>query len=74
VTNPENENLKDLNKRELLYLLPLVVLCFWIGLYPKPFFAVLEKPVDYIVRKVDAEYASSVAGTPAAAVEVEGAE
>ena len=40
--NPENENLKDLNIREWVYLTPLVVLCFWIGLYPKPFFAMLE--------------------------------
>ena len=40
--NPENENLKDLNIREWVYLTPLVVLCFWIGLYPKPFFAILE--------------------------------
>ena len=40
--NPENENLKDLNIREWIYLMPLVLLCFWIGLYPKPFFAMLE--------------------------------
>ncbi|MCZ6650761.1 MAG: NADH-quinone oxidoreductase subunit M [Acidobacteria bacterium] len=40
--NPENENLKDLNIREWVYLTPLVVLCFWIGPYPKPFFAMLE--------------------------------
>ena len=50
ITNPENEKLLDLNGREMLYLVPLVVLCFWIGLYPKPFFEVLEKPVDYVVE------------------------
>ena len=48
--NPENKDLKDLNRRELLYLMPLVVLCFWIGLYPRPFFRILEKPVNYIVE------------------------
>ena len=42
IENPANENLKDLNSREWLYLLPLVALCFWIGLYPKPFFHMLE--------------------------------
>ncbi|MDH3402999.1 MAG: NADH-quinone oxidoreductase subunit M [Acidobacteriota bacterium] len=71
LTNPENENLEDLDRRELLYLMPLVILCFWIGLYPKPFFAVLEKPVDYIVRKVDADYAAAVATLPAAGAETE---
>jgi len=36
-------------------------MCFWIGLYPKPFFDIMEKPVDYIVQKVDPEYAAAVA-------------
>src|SRR5882724_6882820 len=61
LTNPENKDLKDLNGRELAYLLPLVVLCFWIGLYPRPFFAVLEKPVNYVVAKVDPSLATAVA-------------
>ncbi len=72
LTNPENENLEDLNKRELLYLMPIVILCFWIGLYPRPFFEVLEKPVDYIVRKVDADYAANVALSPVDAATSEG--
>ncbi len=54
IDKPENEGLLDLSRRELGYLLPLVVLCFWIGLYPKPFFDVLEKPVDYVVGKIAA--------------------
>ncbi|MEE2775539.1 MAG: NADH-quinone oxidoreductase subunit M [Acidobacteriota bacterium] len=59
--NPENEGLEDVNGREIAYLLPLVILCFWIGLYPKPFFEFLEKPVNYIVAKVDADYAAAFA-------------
>ncbi|MEE8138493.1 MAG: NADH-quinone oxidoreductase subunit M [Thermoanaerobaculia bacterium] len=57
LTNPENKGLKDLNARELLYLVPVVLLCFWIGLYPRPLFRVLEKPVNYVVQKVDQSYA-----------------
>src|SRR5215475_4757589 len=53
VSNPANEHLPDLNLREMATLLPLVALAFWIGVYPKPFFALIEKPVDTIVRQVN---------------------
>jgi NADH-quinone oxidoreductase subunit M len=53
ITNPENEGLRDLSGREMFYLVPIVVLCFWIGLYPKPFFEILDKPVAYVVSKID---------------------
>ncbi len=62
-TNPENENLQDLNAREFVYLMPLVILCFWIGLYPKPFFEKLEKPVDYVVGIVEAAQPAAMAVT-----------
>jgi NADH-quinone oxidoreductase subunit M len=64
LTHPENRELKDLDGRELFYLLPLVLLCFWIGLYPRPFFRVLEKPVSYVVAKVDPSLATAVASSP----------
>jgi NADH-quinone oxidoreductase subunit M len=65
LTNPENRNLPDLDKRELAYLVPIVLLCFWIGLYPKPFFDVLEKPVKQVVRAVDPAYRTEVAAARA---------
>jgi NADH-quinone oxidoreductase subunit M len=54
VTNPANRALRDLNLRELVTLVPLAAWCFWIGIYPKPYFEILEKPVDAIVRRVEA--------------------
>src|SRR5205823_3605189 len=45
VTQFANEDLPDLNLREYATLVPLVMLAFWIGIYPKPFFALIEKPV-----------------------------
>jgi NADH-quinone oxidoreductase subunit M len=58
--NPENAKLQDLDRREIGYLLPIVVLCFWIGLYPAPFFRILERPVNYVVARVDADYAEEL--------------
>jgi hypothetical protein len=36
----------------LLTFAPLVIVAFWIGLYPKPFFQILEQPVNQIVYTV----------------------
>jgi NADH-quinone oxidoreductase subunit M len=52
VTNPKNEKLHDLTPREVLTFVPLLVMAFWIGLYPKPFFRILEQPVNQIVQNV----------------------
>ncbi len=52
--NPENAKLTDLNFREIATLAPIVVLCFWIGLYPKPMFDILERPVADLVQKLEA--------------------
>jgi NADH-quinone oxidoreductase subunit M len=51
--NPENAKLKDLDFREIVTLAPIVVLCFWIGLYPKPMFEILDKPVADLVHKLE---------------------
>jgi NADH-quinone oxidoreductase subunit M len=50
VDKEENRTLKDLNWREIIILAPLVVLIFWIGLYPKPFFALMSPTVDQLVQ------------------------
>ena len=62
--NPKNQVLKDLNLREIATLIPLVIMAFWIGLYPKPFFKVLEKPVAAIVQRVRPDFYSGQAALP----------
>jgi NADH-quinone oxidoreductase subunit M len=61
--NPKNQVLKDLNLREIMTLVPLVIWAFWIGLYPKPFFKVLEKPVAAIVQRVNPKFYAPVTAT-----------
>jgi NADH-quinone oxidoreductase subunit M len=67
VTNPANEKLPDLNAREYATLVPLVVLAFWIGIYPKPLFTILDQPVRQIVQQVNPAYYTTAGVTPAPA-------
>ena len=50
----ENKILKDLTWREVVTLAPLIVLIFWIGLYPKPFFDLIAPTVDQLVSTLQA--------------------
>jgi len=52
----ENKKLIDINFREIMTLVPLVVVAFWIGIYPKPFFQILDEPVDRLVQQIDGTY------------------
>ena len=56
VDNPKNENLPDLNLREWATFTPLLILAFWIGLYPKPFLDRLETSVDRVMARVNSAY------------------
>ena len=56
VSNPKNEKLRDLNLREIVYFAPLIAIAFWIGLYPKPFFEILQQPVNQLVQTVRPGY------------------
>ncbi|HLK50974.1 MAG TPA: NADH-quinone oxidoreductase subunit M [Bryobacteraceae bacterium] len=66
VTNPKNVALPDLSLRELAVFLPLILWAFWIGLYPKPYFDVLQQPVSEIVQRVQNTNAGQVADLPRA--------
>src|SRR3974377_1331541 len=66
VTHEVNKTLPDLNLREYAVLLPLVVLAFWIGIYPKPFFNYINNPVEKIVHQVNQDFYKSPGSQSAA--------
>jgi NADH-quinone oxidoreductase subunit M len=41
--------LRDLNARELITIIPLLIFIFWIGLYPAPFFNLMAPAVNNLV-------------------------
>jgi NADH-quinone oxidoreductase subunit M len=57
--NPENQGLPDLTQREGLALAPLVMLIFWIGLYPSPFLSRMQASVDTMARQYTAKLKAS---------------
>jgi len=47
-----HHELKDLNWRELITVIPLVIFMFWIGIYPTPFFHILAPAVDKLLLPI----------------------
>jgi NADH-quinone oxidoreductase subunit M len=63
ITKPENEKLTDINWREKLVLIPLILAIFWIGIYPKPFFNRMEPSVKSLIENAQAKYEENQALT-----------
>jgi len=55
VPSEKNAHLPDLNLREIAILVPIVVLIFWIGLYPSTFTDDMQASVDNLIRQVNGD-------------------
>ncbi|HZI88680.1 MAG TPA: NADH-quinone oxidoreductase subunit M, partial [Pyrinomonadaceae bacterium] len=56
IDNPKNEKLTDMNAREWAYMIPLVIMSLWIGVYPKPFLEFIQRPVNAVVKQIRPNY------------------
>jgi NADH-quinone oxidoreductase subunit M len=46
----------DMKIREIIYLLPLMLLVLWMGIFPRPFVAVMEKSLSFLVTQMRTYY------------------
>ncbi len=52
VKNAVNQQLKDLSAREIIAIAPVIVLIFWIGLFPKPFLDRIEPTTQLLLGRL----------------------
>jgi NADH-quinone oxidoreductase subunit M len=52
VSVKENLTLKDMSMREIITLIPLIILIFWIGVFPAPFYALINPTVEKLASAV----------------------
>ena len=52
VKHPQLNKLEDLNKREMLILVPIFIFVVWIGVYPGTFLKISQKASNTIVNQV----------------------
>jgi NADH-quinone oxidoreductase subunit M len=52
LVHEENRGLRDLTPRELVVLVPVVVLCFAMGVYPTPFLSRMQPSIDRTIARV----------------------
>jgi NADH-quinone oxidoreductase subunit M len=51
--NPKLEGLKDINLREIATLLPMIILIFWIGVYPNALLSFMHVSVQHLLDTVN---------------------
>lgn len=56
---PENEHIPDMNRRELLFMAPLIAGIIWLGVYPAPVLRRLQPAAEQFVRVVETRAAMS---------------
>ncbi len=57
LSNPKNQHLADLSGRERLVLLPMLVMAFWLGVYPSTFLSDINPAVHRTLASFKEKYA-----------------
>ena len=49
----DRKDLKDLNAREIMYLVPLGIFVIWVGLFPRPFVQIMETTLMHLQMQLN---------------------
>lgn len=52
-TNPKVVGLQEMDLREIITLLPMVILVFWIGIYPDTFLSFMHPSVENLLKRLN---------------------
>ncbi len=52
ITNEKVKTFKDMNRREIIYLVPIVVMMFWMGIYPQTFLRKMDTSVVHLLNHI----------------------
>jgi len=74
LVHSENKSLSDLNGREVALMLPIVVLCVWIGVQPNAFLDRTDASLRGVTDRIESARkvrTASVEATPVHRLEIE---
>ncbi len=57
--NPKNQVLSDLNAREIILMVPLLIMIFWMGVYPNPFIEKMSPSIKKVIAHTRIEPAAT---------------
>jgi len=58
IINDKVQSFKDLNKREIAYLVPIVIMIFWMGIFPNMFLRKMDSSVTHLLNMVNTKKAT----------------
>ena len=63
ITHARNRELPDLSRREVMVFVPIVIMAFWLGVYPSTFLRTIDPAVDRTVAAFKIKYQAGVQAT-----------
>ena len=52
ITNEKIKSFNDLNKREIVFLVPILIMMFWMGIFPKTFLRKMDTSINHLMNLI----------------------